>query len=92
MTKGSVSHYLRLGAQSPPATLMLMPSRVLWDSRVQRPFCPPFLVGGRLASMTFSEFQRAEEVSESPSVVSDSFDPMVYVQSMEFCRPEYWSG
>ena len=27
----------------------------------------------------------------SHSVVSNSLDPMI-IQSMEFCRPEYWSG
>ena len=30
--------------------------------------------------------------SESHSVVSDSLRPMDYTQSMEFSRPEYWSG
>ena len=29
--------------------------------------------------------------SESPSVVPDSATPWT-IQSMEFCRPEYWSG
>ena len=39
-----------------------MPRRALWDSWAQRTFCPPFLVGKIPASMTFSEFQRAEEL------------------------------
>ena len=30
--------------------------------------------------------------SESRSVVSTLCDPMYYIQSMEFSRPEYWSG
>ena len=36
-------------------------SRVLWDSGAWRPFCPPFLVGRTPASLTSSEFQRANQ-------------------------------
>ena len=30
--------------------------------------------------------------SETSSVVTDSLQPMDYTQSMEFSKPEYWSG
>ena len=54
--------------------LPVMPSRALWDSRAQRPFCFPFLVGRTLACLNWnsgqnsglelmtSEFQRAEQL------------------------------
>ena len=54
--------------------LPVMPSRALWDSRAQRPFCSPFLVGKTLACLNWnsgqdsglevmtSEFQRAEQL------------------------------
>ena len=43
-------------------TQSLMPSRALWDSWAWRPFCSPFLVAKTPDSMTFSEFQRAEQL------------------------------
>ena len=39
-----------------------MLSRALWDSWAWRTLCPPFLVDKTPASMTFSEFRRAEEL------------------------------
>ena len=41
--------------------LHLMPNRGLWDSWAWRPFCPPIHVAKTPGSMTFSEFQRAEQ-------------------------------
>ena len=45
--------------------------------------------------MNFLESFQGEgvsEVSESHSVVSDSLRPHGLYKSMEFSRPEYWSG
>ena len=40
----------------------MMPSRALWDSWSWKSFRPPFLIGKTTASMTFSQFQRAEQL------------------------------
>ena len=42
--------------------ILLMPSRALWDCWAQKPFCPPFLIGKTPASVTFSQFQTAEQL------------------------------
>ena len=39
-----------------------MPSRALWDSQAQRTFRPPFLTGKTSVFMTFSEFQKTEQL------------------------------
>ena len=39
-----------------------MSSWALWGSWARRSFCPPFLRVKTPASMTFSEFQRAEQL------------------------------
>ena len=40
----------------------VMLNRALWDPQARRPFCPPFLASKTPASITVSEFQRAEEL------------------------------
>ena len=40
----------------------MMPSRALWDSWAWKSFGPPLLIGKTLASVTFSQFQRAEQL------------------------------
>ena len=42
--------------------VLRLQSRALWGSRAQRPFWFPFLIGRTAASMTFCEFQRAEQL------------------------------
>ena len=39
-----------------------MPSRALWDSQAQRTFRPSFLTGKTSVFMTFSEFQKTEQL------------------------------
>ena len=39
-----------------------MLNRALWESRAGRPFYPPFLAGKTPDFMTFSEFQRTEQL------------------------------
>ena len=53
-------HFTRVGLGF--CFIVLMPSRALWDSWAWRPFCPPFLIGKTRASMTFSQFQMAEQL------------------------------
>ena len=61
--------------------VLRLQSRALWGSRAQRPFWFPFLIGRTAASMTFCEFQRAEQLLIKEGCWhginrSNSFDPM----------------
>ena len=65
-------------------SVVMMPSRALCGSQAWRPFCTTLLVGKSPATMTFSQFQKAEQLLIKGGTAMKI--PLVVVQSLSSVR------
>ena len=71
--------------------VLRLQSRALWVSQAQRPFWFPFLIGRTAVSMTFCEFQRAEQLlikdAHAGTIVSNSLVTQWTQNGLPFLLP-----